>query len=127
MFSPLTPPKYDCTNTDFRFASTAMQVPYQSITAYLKATPTISPQSVYSKKVFDHSHELLLMFVNAGIGSTISDPAIPRGDHIGTSAMTFSGSAVDFAPAITSIWGISVYGPKVRALGAGLTDLQMSL
>ena len=67
------------------------------------------------------------MFVNAGIGSTISGPAIPRGDHIGTSAMTFSGSAVYFAPAITSIWVIRVCRPKVRAFGAGLTDLQMSL
>ena len=127
MFFPLTPSKYDCTNTDFRFVSTAMQLPYQSITAYLKATPTVSPQLVHSKKVFDHSHELLLMFVNAGIGSTFSGPAIPRGDHIGTSAMTFLGSAVDFAPAIISIWVIRVYGPKVRALGAGLTDLQISL
>lgn len=67
------------------------------------------------------------MFVNAGIGSTISGPAVPRGDHIGTSAMTFSGIAVYFAPAMTSIWVIRVSGPKVCALGAGLTDLQMSL
>lgn len=58
---------------------------------------------------------------------SISDPAIPRGDHIEASAMTFLGGVVYFASAITSIWGNRVYGPKVRALGAGLTDLQMSL
>lgn len=34
------------------------------------------------------------MFVNAGIGSTTSDPAVPRCDHIGKSAMTFLGSTV---------------------------------
>lgn len=67
------------------------------------------------------------MFVNAGIGSTFSGPAIPRGDHIGTSVMTFSGSAVYFAPAITSSWVFRLCGPKVRAFGAGLTDIQMSL
>ena len=52
------------------------------------------------------------MFVEASIGSTISDPAVPRGDYIGTPGMTSLGSAAAHAPARFRFWEIEYVDRK---------------